>query len=199
LIEARGLNWGEYLGGIFDAWFVNVDAASVDILPNKILKINVTLAAYAGFDLEILTPSLVVHPVGTFTGNISLIGNNINGFKLLFTPVSDNLNPLTWAIVNLLPNIEINLGTSILPSGLVHLFTTTVPYLETTNDEIILGYNFDGPREVTIKNKIADREDLSFFKVKNEEGIWENHNSPKKFYWTLNSTHDAEAKYLLRD
>jgi len=107
------------------------------------------------------------------------------------------LSPLAWANINLLPSIEINLGTSILPEGLGQLFTTPVPYLETTNDEIILGYNFVGPREVLIKNIVADREDLSFFKVKNEYGIWEEHTSPKKFFWELNSQHEAEANTVI--
>ena len=92
-----------------------------------------------------------------------------------------------------MPSVEINLGTSILPGGLGQLFTTTIPYIETTNDEIVIGYNFAGPREVNIKNIIADRDDLSFFKVKTEEEIWETYNSPRTFYWTLNSTHESEA------
>jgi len=66
LIDARVLNWGEYIDGFVNTWIVNVDQATVDIQPNNVAQINVNLVASANFDL-LFQPTMVTHPIGAYT------------------------------------------------------------------------------------------------------------------------------------
>ena len=85
------------------------------------------------------------------------------------------------------------MGTILLPENIQGLFTTQVPYLQTNNSEVILGFNFAGPRKITLQNDFNGANNVSSIDAY-ENMQWNEYPSPKNFWWPLNSTHEVRAK-----
>lgn len=156
LVEAHGINFGDYTGnhGLV-AWYANVDAASVNIQPNNIITLNANLALVAEIDIYLLTFPAVDHQQLSVTGHVEIQGDLQNGYKLVFIhdPITISFNGV---YINDFPdNIEINLGSSLLPESIASLFTSGIPQITTNDSEIIFGFNFQGPRFYTFKNNFA--------------------------------------------
>lgn len=209
LVYARGINFGDYYGTYgLSNWFVNVDNASIDILPNQQAKINMSISCAARLNLLLISPVVVTHASGAIWGSFVLQGNQQTGFKFIFQPTHTNLT--SWGdlpdpaddIINILinnidvyPDIELNLGTEILPQS-NGLFTEDLPVFSTNDTEAVLGFYFTGPRMVTLQNDFDGDKTIGTIDVFNEEignGVWQSYDSPARFYWARNSSHLIRA------
>ncbi len=114
LVDAHGLNYGDYTGTLgLEAWYINVDRAEINILPNNRFTLNVDVAACVNIDLWIFGGfPIVIHPNFDFSGRLDIQGNAVDGYKLKLLPIRIE-HVIENAIVNALPDIEINLGVSI--------------------------------------------------------------------------------------
>ncbi len=85
IIAARGLNFGDYTGGFGLAdWYANINGASIDILTNNQVKINVTdMAIAADINIAVLSFTSVEHLSGEINGIIKIIGNQTDGYELV--------------------------------------------------------------------------------------------------------------------
>jgi len=144
LTETRSLNWGKYQNTILQAWYVNVDSASMDVLPpsgsvNR-MRLSGTISVKAQLDLWLFTANLSGGATGSFEGDVVLTGTAVRGYKVVFRPTStsvswwsslpwfidDLINHwLTFILANFLPDIELNVGTNLMPLGFCALPTLT--------------------------------------------------------------------------
>jgi Putative Ig domain len=132
LTEVRGLNYGKYVAGFIDAWWVNVDQASIDVLEpvsgHNRVRLNVAATGTAVVDLFIIQFPAVVHASGWIDGDVNLIGTPATGYKIVVHPTDMSLffsiiSDLTAADIS---DVELNLGTQITP-----LFACARPALVT--------------------------------------------------------------------
>lgn len=143
LTEVRGINFGEYLAGFVDAWWFNVDTASIDVLEpvgakNRV-RITTTTTANAVLDLFVYTLPLSGHANGWIEGDVYLSGSATEGYKIMVHPTNINVNAwingvpqlITDIILNKftddvdeIPDLELNIGTQLAP-----LFTCITPNL----------------------------------------------------------------------
>ena len=152
LIDAHGINYGKIEDNRFgyDSWFVNVDQASIDIKPNNVINLNVALVMVVQADLLVQFP-LVNHHSLVVEGHLMITGNLSSGYKLIYKHDEITLY-FRGYYVGSFPDIEINLGTSILPASLSSLFTSGIPQITTTESDIILGFDLQGSDYYTVKN-----------------------------------------------
>jgi hypothetical protein len=157
LTQVRGINFGEYLAGFVDAWWINLDSASFDVRPpsGSTNRVRVTASATAKsvLDLFVVDVPLSAGASGWIEGNVTLSGNPTLGYKLLvdFTNLDINgwvsgvpswLSNILFEIVEdeleSLPPIELNLGTWIAPA-----MTCVVPDLVTNAARTALVLRWD--------------------------------------------------------
>ena len=178
--DARGVNFGDYLGQYgLNAWFLNLDEVQVDIQPNnKVVLNNVKLTGSADLDLWVFNwkPSGEIYCtiVGEFKIGFSISG----GYYLQIVPTATSFvykGPLQ-SIVNLvavltnnfkafIPNIEVNLGTSLFPNLTLKYFTG-IPQITTNNSEVILAFEvlFEN---LNVKNKIIKSGENVHYRARN--------------------------------
>jgi len=181
ITDARAINFGDYLDqyGI-NAWFLNLDNATVDIQPNNVVVLkNIKMAGGVDLDLWMvkMTPTGVI--TGSITGQFRVEGSPSEGYVLLIKPTAVDLSytgalQTVLTIIALLganlsihiPDIEINLGSSILPDIVLKYFKSGIPQITTNNSEIILSFEvlFDN---IKIKNKIIHSGDVVNYKASN--------------------------------
>ncbi len=166
LVEAHGINFGDYTGNLgLAAWYVNVDAASVNIQPNNVIILDVNLVLVAEIDIYLLSFPAVDHQQLSISGHVEIQGDLQNGYKLVF--IHDPISVSFYGVnINAFPeNIEINLGSSILPESISSLFTSGIPQITTNDNEIIFGFNFQGPRFFTFKNNFSSAGNGGFINI----------------------------------
>jgi hypothetical protein len=134
LTEVRGLNFGKYIAGFVDAWWANLDRASIDVLPPSGPANRVRISASATFeavlDLFVFTLPLKAGAGGWIEGDVRLAGDPETGYTLFVKPT--NLDVDGWIngapdflvdiVLNMvaddllaMPEIELNLGTRLAP------------------------------------------------------------------------------------
>lgn len=205
VIDARGFNFGDYTGSIIaDAWFVNLDAGTVDIKPNKRLTINATFAATAE-DVFGFINNVTAHPSFKVHGKIRLdtVGS---GYKLMFDPDSisnfsatgvnfiDNLiQNKTNSFINKMPEIELNSGTKLLPEAITSYFTSAMPTLTTTENEIIFYYTVAGARQVIAYNEVNTKNNVGMIEEVVGGSVVSSDKSPRTFWWNSGTTHNLQT------
>jgi hypothetical protein len=179
--DARGLNFGEYQGRIgLNAWFLNLDNANIDIKPNNKVVINgVRLSGGVDLDLWAFNWTPTGNLTGSIDGKFEVSGNTQEGYYLHIVPTNCSLTysgtlqsvvelvrVLTNNFLNLIPDIEVNLGTSLLPDQLLKYFKTGIPNITTTDTEIKLSFEllFD---DLIIKNKNIKSGENSYYTASN--------------------------------
>lgn len=151
LTEVRGINFGAYEGGFIDAWWANLDSASLEILePNGSTprgRIQASATFTAVVDLFVVTVPVVAGASGPIEGDIYLDGNQEDGYKLVFDPTDldynlwiQNVPPWLEDILFFIafisgngvpdiPEVELSLGTWLAPD-----FVCDVPNVATNSD-----------------------------------------------------------------
>jgi len=179
--DARALNFGDYKDKYgLNAWFVNFNGAQVDIQPNNTVVINNVIFS-GGVDLDLWAFALkpTGNITGTITGQFNVKGNPNDGYFLYVVPMAVNLaysgslqavgNLVTFLINNfysLLPEIKMNLGTSLLPDPMLNYFASGIPQITTNNSEVILTFEvlFD---DLFIKNKTIQSGEVVHYTASN--------------------------------
>lgn len=152
--DAHGLNYGEvnhYSTGL-QAWYGNLDNATVNINTNNNVQINTNFAVVGQISLPWFGsfPS-AIHVSPFINGSINIVGSQSDGYTLRFDPGHLVVGPLP---LTELPDIDVNIGSELLPNWLSGFFTTSVPQLTTTSSEIVAGFNVAGSDYMTITNNI---------------------------------------------
>lgn len=164
---ARGVNFGDYLNqNGLNAWFLNLNDAQVDIQPNNVVVIN-NIKIAGGVDLQLWAfgKTLTGDITGSITGQFSVKGSPSEGYYLHVVPTGTSFTysgslqsvvnlvaVLTNNFSSLIPDIEVNLGNSLLPNLMLKYFKSGIPQITTNDSEIILTFEvlFDN---LNIKNK----------------------------------------------
>jgi hypothetical protein len=149
LAEVRGINFGRYVAGFVDAWWMNLDAASIDILaPNgdaNRARMTARATANAVFDLFVISLPASANARGSIDGELRLAGTPETGYKVMFHPT--NLDVDAWnqrsagmatGGVPEIPDVELNLGTQIAP-----LLACVPPRLTTNEKQTALVLEWD--------------------------------------------------------
>lgn len=200
ITEARGINSGSDSTrySITTNWVTNVDEVNADIKPNNNITLYTQLTVVGEIDLLFTKAPIVVRISGPINGNFTYGGDETIGRKLIFHPTSANFSyngDLDWLLqlrelfvdpVEMIPPIEINGGSILMPGLESDLFTSDSPRFETTDTEIILSYTFTGPRKITVQNDFNGDKAVGTIETY-QNGIWEQFNSPKSFWWELKS------------
>ena len=157
LVEVRGINFGQYLAGFIDAWWMNIDSASIDVLvpsanANR-ARITATATAKAVLDLLVISLPASANANGWIEGDIYLAGSPDTGYKVMFHPTNLDLDAwingvpgwLSGIIIGIatgglgeIPDLELNLGTQITP-----LFACVPPNLTTNPNQTALVLEWD--------------------------------------------------------
>ena len=179
--DAKAINFGDYLGKLgLNAWYVNLDDAQFDIKPNNVIVIN-NVKLSGGVDLNLWisswTPTGTI--TGTITGEVSVIGNPNDGYRIQITPTSTDfsysgslssvvnlVSALTNNFSDFIPNVEVNLGNSLLPSILLKYFKSGIPQITTDENNIILSFEvlFDN---IELKNMTIASGEVRNYKASN--------------------------------
>lgn len=164
---ARGVNFGDYLNqNGLNAWFLNLNDAQVDIQPNNTVIIN-NIKIAGGVDLQLWAfgKTLTGDITGSITGQFSVKGSPSEGYYLHVVPTGTSFTysgslqsvinlvaVLTNNFASLIPDIEVNLGNSLLPNLMLKYFKSGMPQITTNDSEIILTFEvlFDN---LNVKNK----------------------------------------------
>jgi len=165
---ARAINFGDYKNkhGL-NAWYVNLDSATVDIKPNNKVKLtNVVISGGADLQLALFSMTPTGNITGSLEGQLYIGGNSTKGYylglKITRQPTLVYSGPLA-GIVNLalfltnnfglvIPDIEISLGNSLLPGALQKYLKNEIPVITTNDSEIKVSFEvlFD---DINLKNK----------------------------------------------
>jgi hypothetical protein len=222
VVEARGINYGEYGPDIMftEAWYINVDDAEIDILSNNEVALWIDITLNAELDFELVTPASVTHGAGIVICDILFEGNYNDGYSILLDPkslyltswdgdnfVMDFLGALVYAqtplIVWAMPNIELNLGSKLLPDLVVNMFESTTPTISTTANEVLLTYTVNGPRKIGAKNSLDGHEAAGYVSYyDNDLSSWSiPYPSPNSFWLEKNTYNDIRTndEHLLFD
>lgn len=164
---ARGFNFGDYLNQFgLNAWFLNLNEAQVDIQPNNTVVLN-NIKLIGGVDLQLwlFSKTITGDIIGSIAGQFIVKGNPIEGYYLHIVPTGINLiykgplqsvMDLVLVLTNnfpvLIPDIEANLGNSLLPNLMLKYFKSGIPQITTNDNEIVLTFEvlFDS---MNIRNK----------------------------------------------
>ena len=157
LTEVRGINFGRYLAGFVDAWWMNLDTASIDILvPSPDVnraRLTASATANAVLDLFVISVPASASARGTIEGELRLAGAPNTGYTVMFHPTSLDVDAwihgvpgwLSDIIIRMatggvpeIPDIELNLGTQIAP-----LLACVPPRLTTNEDQTALILEWD--------------------------------------------------------
>jgi hypothetical protein len=152
---ARGINFGDYLNqNGLNAWFLNLNDAQVDIQPNNTVVINNIIIA-GGVDLQLWTfeKTSTGDITGSITGQFSVKGSPSEGYFLHVVPTGTSFTYsgslqsvinlvaiLTNNFASLIPDIEVNIGNSLLPNLTLKYFKSGMPQITTNDSEIILTF-----------------------------------------------------------
>ncbi|MFC1546455.1 3-coathanger stack domain-containing protein [bacterium] len=186
MIEARGLNFGDYTGGYgLDAWYVNVEDASFDIKPGNKVEIDISVKAYARIDCWLFQVKIIENARGILEGKIERRGNEQDGYTLVFCPI--RLNAALWGdlpdfiedLFNILvngaslfvykfPEVKINLGASFVPRQIEGLFTSSMPNIVTTENDIVISFTVREPQNEIIENKTVQSGEQKYFEALDE-------------------------------
>ena len=165
--DARGLNFGEYLNqNGLNAWYLNLDNGQFDIKSNNIININ-NLKLTGGVDLQlwIFGKTATGDITGSIGGEIGVSGNNEDGYFLHVVPAvtSFSYSGALQSVINLIafltnnfsdyiPEVELNLGNSLLPDLLLKYFECGIPDISSNENELKLIFRvlFE---DIEIKNK----------------------------------------------
>ncbi len=175
--DARGLNFGEYLNqNGLNAWYLNLDNAQFDIKSNNIVNIN-NLKLSGGVDLQlwIFRKTVTGDITGSIGGKIEVSGNNKDGYFLNVVPTVTSFSYFgtLQSVINLIafltnnfsdyiPEVELNLGSSLLPDLLLKYFECGIPDISSNENELKLIFKvlFE---DIEIKNKkIKMSENVSY-------------------------------------
>ncbi len=169
ITAAKGINYGDYKDQFgLNAWFVNLDDASIVIGDNNSLTID-NIEITGGVDLQLFLFSIT--PIETFTGSIEgyfeVMGDNEEGYTLAIKPTNFIINDITGApqaiedvlqfVVNntdLIPDLNVNLGTSLFPDQLDERFVSGIPEILTKTRIPILPPFVYIPGHVTFRFKV---------------------------------------------
>lgn len=191
LVEARGFNYGEFYGYVYHSRFVNVDGATADILTGNLVLVDVNIVGNINIDYIGFIP-VVTHLNGSVLFEVSIEGSVEDGWNFVLTPISNTLGDWGSGI----PTLRLNLGTCLLPGSLTNLFTPESPSLFTTDSEIILGYDFIGPKQIWVENNFDGNDEVGYiYSFENVNGnlAWVEKDSPHDFYWEKNSSHQIKT------
>lgn len=152
LTEVRGINFGRYTEGFVDAWWVNLDSATIDVLApvegKNRARISGLWTAKATLDLFIFNLPVSATVWGSMEGEVSLSGSPEKGYSLVVNPgrietdgsgsiVPDFVVKIWLRLATHqyqdIPDIELNLGTRLVPG-----FTCAPPQLVTNTDHTAL-------------------------------------------------------------
>ena len=165
--DARGINFGEYLNqNGLNAWYLNLDNAQFDIKSNNIVNIN-NLKLTGGVDLQlwIFGKTVTGDITGSIGGKIGVSGNNEDGYFLHVIPTATSFSysGTLQSVINLIafltnnfsdyiPEVELNLGNSLLPDLLLKYFECGIPDISSNENELKLIFRvlFE---DIEIKNK----------------------------------------------
>jgi hypothetical protein len=211
-IAARSFNFGDFTAdstGVLQYWVGNVNSATIDLISTNRFKLYVTdMRMMVNIDAVALDFDVVEHMSGEFDGEINLVGNANDGYRLMieFTDIENisswgDLNGLLGTlanlffertILNLMPTINLAL-TEITPGVFSDMFISDVPALEYSGDELHLKYSLKGDRFVKVRNKVEERYDQG--NVYHLEGSsFQPYNSGFEFAWDYNSTHTFKSE-----
>jgi len=185
--DARALNFGEYLNqNGLNAWYLNLDNAVVDIKPNNKVYLN-DLIITGGVDLQlwVFGVTRTGNIFGSVEGEFEVFGDNDKGYFLEIIPTNPSLyySGSLQSVINLVleissnftayvPNIEFNLGNSLLPDLLLKYFKSGMPEITTTENEIILTFEvlFDN---LKLENKIIESGQIDTYTASNSINLGE--------------------------
>ncbi|NQZ78210.1 MAG: T9SS type A sorting domain-containing protein [Ekhidna sp.] len=184
LVASNSLNVATRPGNIIYEGRVHLNSISIDLIDSDIENIRLSLNLTAKTEFDIFLFSFTVSK--TFTtdllGTVQLnhIGNN-EGIELIFDPVKlENIsgNIPSWlsgyltdqanGYVSDFNNFSVSSYTKLLPGNLTQYFSSTYPYLDVTDNDILVYY----------ENKIYDDLDVKNIQVaENEQNIFLAHNT----------------------
>ncbi len=177
LIDAKAINFGEYLdqNGL-NAWYLNLNEAYIDIKPNNTVTIsNISLTGGVDLQLWIFGQTLSGLITGSISGQLEFRGDENEGYSLFINSTDANLNYsgsfqtvvnlvnlLEYDITDFIPEIEISIGTSLLPEMALEYFKSGIPQISTNDNEIILTFEVLFA-DLNIKNtKVISGEDIYY-------------------------------------
>ena len=186
--DARGINFGEYLNqNGLNAWYLNLDNAQFDIKSNNIVNIN-NLKLTGGVDLQlwIFGKTATGDITGSIGGEIGVSGNNEDGYFLHVVPTATSFSysGSLQSVINLIafltnnfsdyiPEVELNLGNSLLHDLLLKYFECGIPDISSDENEIKLIFRvlFE---DIEIKNKKIESGDNVSYTASNSITFNEN-------------------------
>lgn len=195
LTSSRSLNFGDYeITFATQGYFVNIDAATIHITPGNRATINASATYVEVFrDWVPGNEQQPIHGSVTMQGDLSirLAGT---GYKLLFhaTDVDLSLFSISLSVGQFLgnmPEVEINIGSSLLPDAITSYFTSTTPTLTTNNGELILYFTATGPRNIKAYNEVNQKNNVGNV----EEYYVGSYPSPHSFWWNPGTTHGLQT------
>ncbi len=213
MLKSKLLSYGKFTG---DHQFIDITYYSLkpkeltlNLQPGKVFTLTMKADAAANFkfgDFEFGKTSL--NQTITISGVVSLVQVGTS-YKIRFTPQSFIYNNNNWlkevlnligsGLLYMLPEISTSSELPLLPAAATQYFTSSVPTLSTTTNEIILSYTLQtGPRYVSVFNEVAGQSNIGSIQEVVGGSLF-NYFSPKTFEWNIGSVRQVQTPQILLD
>ena len=209
-ITARAFNFGDYgETWVTKGYFVNLDAATIHFIAGSVQNpARATISATAVY-VEVFddwAPGNAQQPIHgsvTITGDI-ILRTVDNGSKLNFKATSVDLSLFGIGIsasqfVNKLPELELNIGSSLLPDVITSYFTSNIPVLSTGDGVLTVYLTASGPRLIKAYNEVNQKLTVGSIEEVVSGSPLPPVSSPASFWWNPLTTHQLQTPVALLD
>lgn len=209
-ITARAFNFGDY-GETWatKGYFVNLDAATIHFIVGSVQSpARATISATAVY-VEVLNDWVPGNAQQPIHGSVTITGDIIlrtidNSSKLNFKATSVDLSLFGIGIsasqfVNKLPELELNVGSSLLPDVITSYFTSNIPLLSTGDGVLTVYLTASGPRLIKAYNEVNQKLTVGSIEEVVSGSPLPPVSSPASFWWNPLTTHQLQTPVALLD